>query len=130
MKFEDFLQEAEYHIDQAHQKMKEIDAEDPKGTDRGAQRAKRAWKRLADRESQVPKTKEQAKLYSKGERALKSVQGEKTQKPGKEAHKLAGAARHLKGKYGSKFGQNPEVRRKTDRTMNKMLKDTSRLDND
>ena len=121
------IYEAEYHIQQAKKEQDNLSKQDPDGNDRKIQGRKKAWQRLADRESKIPRNKEEEKSWAKAKRKEPKKTKEeklKDQKPGKESAKIRGMSRHLKKEYGSpnEAAKDPKVAKKVDGIYNKMNK--------
>lgn len=115
------IYEADYHIDKAQDEIGKLNKDKPSPSN---EKRKKAWQRLADREAQIPKNEYEKKVHSKGAKALKDMGHKPKQKPGAEAGKIKGMARHLKKKYGSPnaAAKDPKVKKRVDGIYNNMLK--------
>ena len=132
MEYKDFLSlhkaymamyEAEYHRDQAENEMRSLNKQDPDKKDPKIQRRVKAWQKLSDREGMVPKSEKEAEIHRKGNKALKDLGHKPKQKPGPEAHKVAGMGKAMAKKGGSNWHQEPKMKKNVNRIYNKMLKD-------
>ena len=115
------MYEAKYHIKQADDEIKKLGS-DPKNAGRV-----KAWQRLKDHEAKIPENKAEQRAMARERRKQPKKTTEdrlKEQKPGKEAKRVGGMAKHLKKEYGSTnaAARDPKVKKKVDGIYKKMLR--------